>query len=151
MCDACTPSQVEDDTAVMMISFGRRSGWSFDAENAQAADDARHEFLDRIVSLGWKGDALNAAELIFGELIANVVRHAPGPVEIYLDLTNKATPVLHCIDRGSGVLRKPSLPDDPLSENGRGLFIIDQLSHGLEVEHVDGWGNHVAVTLSAQP
>jgi anti-sigma regulatory factor (Ser/Thr protein kinase) len=51
------------------------------------------------------------------------------------------------IDRGRGFLRDPSLPSDPLSENGRGLYIVSQLTQALRIERIAGYGNHVAAVL----
>ena len=90
---------------------------------------------------------LEAAELIFGELIGNVVRHAPGPIDVQLSWGGNY-PVLHVTDRGRGFIRNPSLPVDPLSESGRGLYIIALLARDVRVERIPGYGNHVAVELN---
>ena len=146
ICDACLPRDVQDDTAVLTVRFGERAQWQFDAENAEAAGEARKSFIDRLRLRTQSAVALAAAELIFGELVGNVVRHAPGPIDVQLDLAPK-DPVLHVIDRGKGFVRDPALPSDPLSESGRGLYIIALLARHVQVERIPGYGNHVAVTL----
>lgn len=145
ICSACVGGYAPDDTAVLTATFGGARIWSFDADNAQAAHDARGEFISYLRAQTSDGD-LMAAELIFGELIGNVVRHAPGPIEIQL-AWNGERPVLHVTDRGPGFDRTPALPDDMLKESGRGLFIIETLSESLNVEHVTGYGTHVSATL----
>jgi PAS domain S-box-containing protein len=145
ICNACVGAYAPDDTAVLTLLFGDQRRWAFDAENAQAAHDARGEFIEYLRTHRAAGD-LMAAEIIFGELIGNVVRHAPGPIDIQLEWGGEH-PVLHVTDRGTGFNRTPALPDDMLKESGRGLFIIETLSRELNVEYVPGYGTHAAVTL----
>lgn len=144
LCDACLPLEAQDDTAVLTVLFGARTSWHFDAENARAANEARAEFVERLRPIAKTKADLSAAELVFGELVGNVVRHAPGPIDVELDLSGNS-PELHVIDRGLGFVRHPSLPSNPLSETGRGLYIIQQLTRTLCVERIAGYGNHVAV------
>ena len=145
-CDACLPLQVQDDTAVLTVRFGEGPLWSFDAENAQAAHDARTELMAYLRAHVASGSDLDAAELVFGEMVGNVVRHAPGPIDVQVDWKGEH-PVLHVVDRGKGVVRNPALPDDPLSECGRGLYIISLLTNDLQVERIAGYGNHIAAEL----
>lgn len=147
VCDACLPLDAQDDTAVLTVSFGQRAHWSFDAENAQAAHDARSEFVAHLRRRAGPQEDFEAAELIFGELVGNVVRHAPGAIDVQLQWTDRH-PVLHVTDRGKGFVRNPSLPSDPLSESGRGLYIISLLARSVRIERVPGYGNHIAVELS---
>jgi anti-sigma regulatory factor (Ser/Thr protein kinase) len=146
LCDACLPLDAQDDTAVLTVSFGKRAHWSFDAENAQAAHDARSEFVAELRAHSVAGSDVDAAELIFGELVGNVVRHAPGPIDVQMEWTGEH-PVLHVTDRGKGFIRNPALPIDPLSESGRGLYIISLLARNVRVERIPGYGNHIAVEL----
>ncbi len=64
-----------------------------------------------------------AAELIVGELLGNVVRHAPGPFEILLEWETDAG-VLRVID--TGPVYRPSDIDLPeaMAESSPGLFIV---------------------------
>lgn len=146
LCDACLPPDAQDDTAVLTVTFGVRPSWAFDAENAQAAHDTRSQFMNYLREHAAADADLAAAELVFGELIGNVVRHAPGPIEVQVEWSGRQ-PVLHVIDRGRGFVRDPALPPDPLSESGRGLFIVSQLTDGFCVERIAGYGNHVAAVL----
>ncbi|HZZ64142.1 MAG TPA: SpoIIE family protein phosphatase [Candidatus Baltobacteraceae bacterium] len=146
LCDACLPFEAQDDTAVLTMSFGRRTQWTFDADNAQAAHDARAQFIDVLCAGGAPDSDFNAAEVIFGELVGNVVRHAPGPIDVQLQWSH-AHPVLHVTDRGRGFVRDPGLPLDPLSESGRGLYIVAELGLSLRIERIAGYGNHIAAEL----
>ncbi len=143
--DACLPHGSLDDAAILVVTFTGERRWSFDAENAHAAHDARSEFAAYLHERADDGD-FEAAEIIFGELIGNVVRHAPGPIDVHVEWSG-AYPVLHVTDRGGGFSRKPALPEDPLKESGRGLYIIESLARALNFERVAGYGMHVAVEL----
>lgn len=144
--EACLGNAAPDDVAVLTITFEGGIRWSFDAENAKAAQDARGEFVEYLRCQGGDAKEIATAELVFGELVGNVVRHAPGAIDIDLEWSN-GCPRLHVVDRGPAFQAPAHLPVDLLSESGRGLFIVRELSETLTVEHVPGYGNHVAVDL----
>jgi anti-sigma regulatory factor (Ser/Thr protein kinase) len=146
LCEACLPPDAQDDTAVLTVLFGERTSWAFDAENAQAAHEARSQLVAYLRERTSADADVGSAELVFGELVGNVVRHAPGPIEVQVEWIGPQ-PTLHVIDRGRGFLRDPSLPNDVLSESGRGLYIVSQLTSGLRIERIAGYGNHVAAVL----
>lgn len=129
-------------------AVGARIGrWAFDTNNVNVARKARHSFVAALRAGGVCGKDLDAAELVFGELLGNVVRYAPGPIEIMFDWTHGA-PVLHVLDRGPGFTLTPKLPSDLLSERGRGLFIVWSLAEDFNVtERYDG-GSHARAVLS---
>jgi anti-sigma regulatory factor (Ser/Thr protein kinase) len=90
---------------------------------------------------------VDAAELIFGELVANVVRHAHGAVEVRLELAGRA-PVLVVRDHGPGLRWVPrGGSQDPLAECGRGLAIVRRLSRDLAVRPARGGGTVVRAVL----
>ena len=66
----------------------------------------------------------DACELIFGELLGNVAKHAPGPVDIALRWEHDAG-VLEIGDRGAGYEVAGCLPEDDLCESTRGLFLVE--------------------------
>ncbi len=120
--------------------------WVFDAMDVSVAHRARYSFVDALRDGGVRGDQLDAAELVFGELLGNVVRYAPGPIEIVVDWSQSA-PVLHVLDRGPGFTFAPKLPSDLLSERGRGLYIVWALAEDFNVtERYDG-GSHARAVL----
>src|SRR5581483_165605 len=120
---------VRDDIAVITLAYGRRTGWTFEAPDALSAQPARASF-ERWLEDEGEGDAY-AAALIFGELVGNVVRHAPGPIEMRAEWRNDEL-VLHVLDTGTGFDVARGLPDTS-AEGGRGLFIIRTLARGIAV------------------
>lgn len=144
--DACVRERRSDDVAILAIRFEELEGWAFAAENAQAANDARGDFVRYLQARVSDDAAVSAAELVFGELVGNVVRHARGAIDVRFEWSGDL-PMLHVIDRGTKFMRASELPLDPLSEGGRGLYIAQELSERLSVEHVRGFGNHVVAVL----
>jgi signal transduction histidine kinase/serine phosphatase RsbU (regulator of sigma subunit)/CheY-like chemotaxis protein len=139
---------VADPSGTLPQGFVR--SWSFDARDAIAAHRARHEFAAEIVArAGSDADAM-ASELVFGELVGNVVRHADGTVNVILDWTASA-PVLHVIDDGPGFQHNPKLPADLLAESGRGLFLVTALTFDFQVTKRVGRGSHARTVLAVRP
>jgi hypothetical protein len=73
--------------------------WGFRCENASAAPPFRRHFRRVIDVLTAEGSDRFAAELIFGELVGNVVRHSPGPIEVRLEFSDRTT-ILSVTDEG---------------------------------------------------
>lgn len=144
--EACVHRNLADDVAILAIRFGDTERWSFSTANAQAANDARADFVRFLQCRAENKGCIESAEVVFGELVGNVVRHAPGPVDVTLEW-GEGSPVLHVIDRGTAFERRARLPDDLMDEGGRGLFIAQQLSTGIGVRHLAGYGNHVWAQL----
>lgn len=105
---------------------------SFDARDARMAHEARRLVATYLRELGSPDADYDGSELVFGELIGNVVRHAPGEVEIEVGWDDGFARL--CVrDRGFGYASDRELPIDPLSENGRGLFLINALTRHFSV------------------
>lgn len=153
-----------DEAAVVALTLAPDSGsgpaaqgelphwsaaWSFDSRSS-ASNGARRAFIACLKSkVTAAAIDVGAAELIFGELLGNVVRHAPGHVDIILDWTAEL-PVLHVLDRGPGFRsrrKRERLPLDELSESGRGLFIVNACAPNLSVRNRNGRGTHASATL----
>jgi anti-sigma regulatory factor (Ser/Thr protein kinase) len=105
----------------------------------------RPAFRRQILTLPEHCDA-DCAELIFGELVANVVRHARGEVEVRLELQGNR-PVLVVRDHGPGLRGVPLAGGDRLAESGRGLAIVRYLSDELAVGRAPGGGTLVQAVL----
>ncbi len=133
---------IRDDVAVITLAYGRRRGWSFDAADALRAQTARPSF-ERWLQEEAEGD-LYSSVLIFGELVGNVVRHAPGPIEIRAEWRDDEL-LLSIFDTGTGFEAMRSLPDAS-SEGGRGLFIVRMLARELAV-HPTPRGSRVSAKL----
>jgi anti-sigma regulatory factor (Ser/Thr protein kinase) len=149
----------QDDIAILAVSFhqplrslpGPRgaTAWTFQAADPRAASRVRAELVARLGAVGLHPvEALNA-ELVFGELVGNVVRYAPGTIEVMLDVSGQS-PVLHVLDEGSGFEFRPRLPIDVMSERGRGLFLVTAFAEELSVERRRGGGSHARAVLSGR-
>jgi PAS domain S-box-containing protein len=146
----------QDDVAILAVSFdrpltaidgpGRAAEWRFDASDGAAAGRARAEYVRRLAAAGLSDEDRSGAELVFGELVGNVVRYAPGPIAALLDVSGEAA-VLHVIDNGTGFEFRPRLPADVLSERGRGLFLVTAFADELSVERRRGGGSHARAVL----
>ncbi len=126
---------------------GHTLRWSFDTASVNVAHSARHSFVNVLRGGGVRGKHLDAAEHVFGELLGNVVRFAPGAIEIVFDWSHEAAPVLHVLDRGPGFMFAPKLPPDVLSERGRGLYIVWALAEDFNVTPRYDGGSHARAVL----
>jgi PAS domain S-box-containing protein len=144
--DLVIPDGAGDDVAILTLALGRETHWAFESGDAVAAQSVRSSFVGALAREASEDSDLGAAELIFGELIGNVVRYAPGPIDIDLDWAG-AVPTLHVLDRGGGFDLHSALPEDVMSERGRGLFIVSALGADLRADRLPGRGNHVRVVL----
>jgi anti-sigma regulatory factor (Ser/Thr protein kinase) len=148
-----------DDVAILAVTFHaplvaldgphRASVWRFGSSDAGEAGRVRREYVDRLHAVGLSGEESSSAELVFGELVGNVVRYAPGSIVAMLDVSGPA-PVLHVLDEGRGFEFRPRLPVDILSERGRGLFLVTAFAEELTVERRRGGGSHARAVLAGR-
>ncbi len=142
-----------DDVAVLTLRVHRERRlsnmrrWSFGSLDPTGLSQMRREFRALLIGYGLGETQLETAELVLGELAGNVVRHAPGAVDIVLDHTAGEI-VLHVIDEGPGFERAPMLPIDMMSESGRGLFIVSQLTREFSVTKRHPRGSHARAVLA---
>jgi anti-sigma regulatory factor (Ser/Thr protein kinase) len=121
---------------------------TFDVRDADAARNARRVVLETLAERDFTPiESLNA-EIVFGELIGNVVRHASActVAEIALDCSGPQT-ILHVFDRGPGFRHTSRLPADIFAESGRGLFLIDAMTDEFSVCERSGGGSHARAVL----
>jgi signal transduction histidine kinase len=112
----------------------------------------RRAFRDCIASLAQPPSDVDAAELIYGELVANTVRYADGDVEVRLEVDDSCQPVLEVRDYGPGLKQRPRRQlDDLYAESGRGLGIVLRLARELAVGEAEGGGTVVRATLPVTP
>lgn len=141
------PALPGDDIAILTLRAGGGADWSFDANDARAAQAARGAFVARLAEEGAGAEDRLAFETVFGELVGNAARYTPGP----LDLALRREPerlVLLALDRGPGFDWSAALPRDAYAESGRGLFLIEALARGVRSEHVAGYGTYTEVVLA---
>ncbi len=150
-----------DDVAVLAIRFidERTAGgvssiqsrphgmaWDFDSSDGDAAQRARRQVVEFVRRQASGEPDLFAVEAILGELIANTVDHAPGPVHIDIDWTGQA-PILSVHDQGIAFTHDRTQAPDPMSESGRGLFIIHALGNSVNVVRDGSGGKSLQVKL----
>jgi serine phosphatase RsbU (regulator of sigma subunit)/CHASE3 domain sensor protein len=122
--------------------------WAFDTGDTATAQRSRAVFASVLAAGGMLDEDVFTSELIFGELLSNTVRYAPGAVEVVLDWSEASTAILHFLDSGPGFVLMPRLPSDLLSERGRGLFLIWSMSEDFNVTKRAAGGAHARVVLS---
>jgi len=146
-----------DDIAILCIGFSdalvRRDGahgiwtWTFEATHAEAAYEVRSEVSRILRDSAMTASDLADAMLVYGELVGNVVRYAPGTIGVSLDATADY-PVLHVLDEGTGFEYNRRLPHDTMSESGRGLFIVSHLAKELSITRRNSHGSHMRAVLA---
>ncbi|HEV2739560.1 MAG TPA: PAS domain S-box protein [Candidatus Elarobacter sp.] len=144
---------IRDDVAVLTMRVSATPSeardwtmrWRFDPHDWRRAYDVRETLAETLSAAAANVD-LPAAELVFGELVGNAVRHAPGFVDVELTWDDDATPVLHVIDDGPGYRPQTDLPS-PDSESGRGLYIVAQLTREFTVMKLPRRGAHARAVL----
>ena len=108
----------------------------------------RPTFRERLAEIAQPPSDMDAAELIYGELVANTVRYARGDVEVRLEHADSHAPVLIVRDHGPGIGGADARPQaEPMAESGRGLAIVGQLARHVAVEPAEGGGTVVRATL----
>jgi anti-sigma regulatory factor (Ser/Thr protein kinase) len=123
----------------------RKGGFHFEFADAAIAHYARKLFATYMQGRVEPDSDLFSVELVFGELISNVARHAPGPVEVCV-LWKDAGARLEVWDHGPGYEPDATLPASLMAEGHRGLFIVKSYAEDLVVER-RGDRTVTAVTL----
>ena len=125
--------------------------WRFHSSDAHTAQTTRHGLMDFIRMNAIQGADLFAAETVLGELLANMVEHAPGLVEIALDWTRADEICLTARDNGPGLPpRTSSPPSSDLSEDGRGLLLIEMLATSVRISERPDKGTEFVITLAVK-
>lgn len=111
--------------------------WIFESEDASRAHLARRDLIAYLATrASSEASDFAAAEAIFGELVGNVARHAPGPVSIVLEWEDDAA-VLRVQDHGPGFDWDEHCIPELLAEGGRGLFIVQSLARAFVIERLE--------------
>lgn len=117
-------------------------------DEAERVLGQRRAFRDCVSSITEPPTDVDAAELIYGELVANTVRHAGGAVEVRLERADSHPPVLVVRDHGPGMrTNRRRAHRDPYAESGRGLGIVELLAQHVAVADAEGGGTVVRATL----
>jgi anti-sigma regulatory factor (Ser/Thr protein kinase) len=107
------------------------ANWSFSADAPQDARGRRRAYLAHLRARCSPESDLEAAEIIYGELIGNVIRHARGPIRIAVEW-EAGWALLRVRDAGPGFRNEFRRPPES-SESGRGLFMVRDLAKTLEI------------------
>ncbi len=121
--------------------------WSLAVAHGLQAARVRTAFRGYLLRYATLESDVPGAELIFGELCGNVVRHAPGPASFALDW-HDLHPTLLVTDQGAGFgAASAGTLADPSAESGRGLALVRTLAvHMLFGNRPEG-GAYVRVVL----
>jgi serine phosphatase RsbU (regulator of sigma subunit)/anti-sigma regulatory factor (Ser/Thr protein kinase) len=142
-----------DDVSRMLTQISAsdplRANWQLDVTDHFAAKNVRLAIADALRRRGAAEKDVCDVELLFSELIGNVIRHAGGMAEIAIDLSSEH-PILHVLDRGPGFTFYARLPNDVMSESGRGLFITAMLTRELSVVRRSDGGSHARAVLNCE-
>ncbi len=87
-----------------------------------------------------------SSALAFGELLANVVRHAPGLVRVLASTEGDGIAQLIVDDSGAGFVPVDRALD-PHAETGRGLGLVRGVADGVRIERTSRGGTRVNVTF----
>lgn len=115
----------------MTMALVARHPWYFETDTPEDALAGR-KLLERYLDDHCEEADLFPASLVFGELVSNVVKHAPGGgLRVWLEPDGQ-TYALCINDAGKGfdTQRIAEQPDDH-SESGRGLFIVQQVCESV--------------------
>jgi len=147
---------IRDDVAVltMRVSGAPSAGpgwtlrWRFDPRDPRSTYEVRDAFVETLSSFGRDLD-IRAAELVFGELVGNAVRHAHGAIDVEVNWDDPAAPVLSVVDDGPGYSAPIVRPAND-AESGRGLFLISQLTREFSVTNLHDRGARARAVLIAR-
>ena len=121
--------------------------WQLHADDPEDALKERNAFISALArECGDPNVDPFAAQLIYTELIGNVIRHAHGPVDVRLYCVNGKA-LLHVFDRGNGFVLKPALPKAPFQECGRGLYLVSTFAERVNVHTLEGHGTCVSAVF----
>ncbi|OIO60215.1 MAG: hypothetical protein COZ46_07750 [Verrucomicrobia bacterium CG_4_10_14_3_um_filter_43_23] len=117
----------------------------------------RREFTHFLKYLGIEGGDLESWKLVFSEAVVNAVLHGSKEdpsKQVTVDWSARGDEVwLEVIDCGHGpaieTTHQPGLPDDPLAQSGRGLYIIKQFCNSWQ--HWYGSSGYRQVLIRKQP
>jgi anti-sigma regulatory factor (Ser/Thr protein kinase) len=143
---------VADDIAILTVrllpNVARRRRFTCDVADPSSASALRKAVVAHMHAEGFTEPALFAAELVTGELLGNVARHAPPIAEVALAFSEGA-PVLCMSDRGpTGAFAPRAVAGE--AEAGRGLYLVSQLVEELAIVPRAGGGCIVRVVLSRE-
>jgi anti-sigma regulatory factor (Ser/Thr protein kinase) len=130
-----------------MSVLPRTTTWSFDSSTALSAHESRIALMQFVRKYATADSDLFSTELILGELLTNVVEHAPGRVYVHIDWTGER-PVIRVRDSGPGFdASRDPVATDPYAEDGRGLLLVKSLADNVRIRTAPGFGTEISARL----
>ncbi|MBV8580223.1 MAG: SpoIIE family protein phosphatase [Candidatus Eremiobacteraeota bacterium] len=145
-----------DDIAILTMTVhrfaqelpGDEREWRFASDDGRTGAAVRREVGDLIARWTGRPEATFVSELAYGELVANAVRHAPGPVRVTTSTDGEGTATLIVEDTGTGfTAHEHDATLDPFAESGRGLNLVRSVSDDLHIAPTALGGTRVTVTF----
>jgi PAS domain S-box-containing protein len=142
--------QPSDDIAILTATLGdlpraapgETREWRFRSTDGGTATLVRHEIGTLVAAWTERDEARLESELVFGELFSNVVRHAPGALEVHAARTAEGAELV-VRDFGSGLPAVTAAAGD-FAESGRGLQLVRTLGDTVAIEPA-ATGTRIAV------
>ena len=121
------------------------SGWSMIATEAREGVRLRRAFREYLEHHGHPASDFDAAEAVYGELVGNCVRHAPGEIRIAFRWDDSTLVVTEALDR----LRTwPFSPDDTSAESTHHAYaLINAFTGRIKVTRDPAGGTRASVVL----
>lgn len=144
--------RTRDDAAVLTLTIdrlsdvgpdARRRTWHIDVAEGRAGQAFRKAFMRYLAEHAAPASDFFAAEMIVGELLANVAQHTPGDARVDVSLGEDGAKLI-VEDHGPPIVRVAET--DPLSEHGRGLSIVRAFGTQVTIDRT-GEGNRISVVL----
>jgi anti-sigma regulatory factor (Ser/Thr protein kinase) len=142
-----------------IVGRGGRVEWALEPADTAAVPRLRQQIMQSLRRHAAPDADLTASELVVAELLSNALAHTPGKAWVSLRWDG-IHPLLSVADLGPGFPTDrpglistdrslvPRLPEDPLAEGGRGLYLVAHLALDVAVATRATGGSVVSVTLN---
>jgi anti-sigma regulatory factor (Ser/Thr protein kinase) len=120
--------------------------WTFDSTDMATASAVRTSFRALLREIATEDSDIFAADVVYGELVGNAIRHAGGRIDISLVWLEQGA-AFRVRDYGAGFPPPNLRPADPDSETGRGLYLASHFADIVHVARVPGGGAELTVVL----
>ncbi len=145
-----------DDVAILTLTVdrfaseaaGEEREWRFSSGDGRTGAMVRREVGELVAGWTSRSEARFAGELALGELLANAMRHAPGPVRVVARGEAGGNATLAVEDDGPGFAARERIVD-PLAEQGRGLQLVEAVADRVRIESAPSGGTRVTVAFDA--
>ena len=133
--------------------------WTLEPADTAAVNRLRHQIMQTLTRIATPNADLSATEIVVAELLTNALAHTAGRAWVSLRWDG-VHPLLSVADLGPGFAMPstnvqidaertliPRLPEDPLAEGGRGLYLVAHFALDVAVAARSTGGTVVSVTL----